>query len=112
LASSKIIDYSNHEFFLFKDNKDVLTYESYNDLFHVTNLSFYKEIINIESDNIKRHSNKRSQWEIKYDMEVIELVLSQLISAGSKKGKNECENGWLDLRIVAISLKYKIKSMN
>jgi len=40
-------------FFLFKDNKDVLTYESYNDLFHVTYLSFYKEIINIESDNIK-----------------------------------------------------------
>jgi len=52
-------------FFLFKDNKDVLTYESYNDLFHVTYLSFYKEIINIESDNIKWDSNKRSQWEIK-----------------------------------------------
>jgi len=27
LASSEIIDYSNNEFFLFKDNKDVLTYE-------------------------------------------------------------------------------------
>jgi len=31
------------------------------------NLSFYKEIINIESDNIKRDSSKRSQWEFKYD---------------------------------------------
>jgi len=48
LVSSEIIDYSNLEFFLFKDNKGVLTYESYNDLFHATNLSFYKEIINIE----------------------------------------------------------------
>ncbi len=56
LASSEI-DYWNHDFFLFKDNKDVLIYESYNDLFHVTNSSFYKEVINIESDNIKRDSN-------------------------------------------------------
>ncbi len=94
MASSEIIDYSNHEFFLFKDNKDVLTYESYNDLFHVTNLSFYKEIINIESDNIKRDSNKRSQWEIKYDLEVIKLILSQLISARPKRGINELGTVW------------------
>jgi len=51
-------------YLLFKDNKDVLTYDSYAELFHVTNLSFYKEIIKLESDNIKRDANKRSQWEI------------------------------------------------
>jgi len=59
LASSEIIDYSYHEFFLFNDNMDVLTYESYNDLFHLTNLRFCKEIIHIESDNIKKDLNKR-----------------------------------------------------
>jgi len=74
---------------MFKDNKDVLTYESYNDLFHVINSSFYKEIINIEPNNIKRDSNKRSQWEIKYDKEVIELILSRLISTRSNRGINE-----------------------
>jgi len=36
-----------------KDNKDVLTYDSYAEPFHVTNLGFYKEIIKLESDNIK-----------------------------------------------------------
>jgi len=36
---------------------DVLTYESYNDLFHVTNLSFYKEII-IEVFNTKIWNNE------------------------------------------------------
>jgi len=56
-----------------------LRYDSYADLFHVTNLSLYKEIIKLESENIKRNTNKRSQWEIKYDIEVIELILSQLI---------------------------------
>jgi len=70
LACSEINYYSNHEFFLFKDNKDVLTYDSYNNLFHITNLSFYKEIINIA-------------------LEVIDLILSQLISARLKMGINE-----------------------
>jgi len=42
---SEIIDDTSHEYLLFKDNKDVLTYDSFAELFHVTNLSFYKEII-------------------------------------------------------------------
>jgi len=49
IATSEIIDYSNHEFFLFKNKKDVLTYESYANLFHITNLHFHKEIIDLES---------------------------------------------------------------
>jgi len=85
---------NSHEYLLFKDNKDVLTYDSYAELFHVTNLSFYKEIIKLESDNIKRDTNKRSQWEIKYDIEVIVLILSQLISTRSKRGINEIGTVW------------------
>jgi len=94
LTKSEIIDYTSHEYLLFKDNKDVLTYDSYAELFHVTNLSFYKEIIKLEPDNIKRDTNKRSQWEIKYDIEVIELILSQLISTRSKRGINEIGTVW------------------
>jgi len=61
LASSEIIDYTIQKCFLFNDNKDVLTFESYNDLFQVSSLCFYKETINIKSDNIKMDSSKRSQ---------------------------------------------------
>jgi len=89
IVTSEIIDYSNHEFFLFKDKKDVLTYESLVDLFHITNLSFYKEIIDIESEYIKKDTNKRSQWKITYELQIIELILSQLISTRSKRVINE-----------------------
>jgi len=48
LTKSEIIDYTSHQYLLFKDNKDVLTNDPYAELFHVTNLSFYKEIIKLE----------------------------------------------------------------
>jgi len=64
LTKSEIIDCTSLEYLLFKDNKDLLTYDSYAELFRVTNLRFYKEIIKLESENIKRDKNKRSQWEI------------------------------------------------
>jgi len=67
---SEIIDSTSHEYLLFKDNEDVLTYDSYAELF--LNLSFCKEIEQLESDNIKRGTSKRSKWEIKYDIEVVE----------------------------------------
>jgi len=48
----------------------------------------------LESDNIKRDTNDRSQWEIKYGIEVIELILSQLISTRSKRGINGIGTVW------------------
>ncbi len=72
ITTSEIIDYANHEFFLFKDKKDVLTYESYADLFHVPNLSFYKEIINLESGYVRKDKNIRTQWEITYKIQILE----------------------------------------
>ncbi len=64
ITTSEIIDYSNHEFFLFNDKKDVLTYESYADLFHVTNLSLYKEIINLESGYVRKDTNIRQNGKL------------------------------------------------
>ncbi len=94
ITTSEIIDYSNHEFFLFEDKKDVLTYESYDDLFHVTNLSSYKEIINLESGYVRKDKNIRTQWEITYEIQIIELILSQLISTRSQRGINELGTVW------------------
>jgi len=74
---SEIIDSTSHEYLLFKDNEDVLTYDSYAELF--LNLSFCKEIEQLESDNIKRGTSKRSKWEIKYDIEV-KFVVGHRIS--------------------------------
>jgi len=68
IATLEIIDYSNHEFFLFKDKKNVLTYNSYANLIHVTNLTFYKETIDLESGYIKKDTNNRSQWELTYEL--------------------------------------------
>ncbi len=89
ITTSEIIEYSNHEFFLFKDKKDVLTYESCADLFHVTNLSFYKERINLESGCVRKDTNIRTKWEITYEIQILELILSQLIPTRSKRGINE-----------------------
>jgi len=41
--------YTNHDFLPYKDTKDVLIYESYADLFHITNISLYRDIINLET---------------------------------------------------------------
>jgi len=112
IATSEIIDYVNHEFFLFKAKNDVLTYESYADLFHVTNLTFYKEIIDLESGYIKKDTNKSSQFIITYELQLIEVILSQLISTRSKRGINElgpvCKWNSLKLWITMILLKYRI----
>jgi len=37
------------------------------------NLSFYKELINIESDNIKRDSNKRSLTTKKTSLTIVSI---------------------------------------
>jgi len=47
-TNSKIMDYTNHDFLLYKDTKDILIY----DLFHITFLSLYKDIIKLESTHI------------------------------------------------------------
>jgi len=57
-TKSKIMDYSNHDFLPYKDTKDVPIYESYADLFHITNISLYRDIINLETEFLKsRDSN-------------------------------------------------------
>jgi len=56
-TKSEIMDYTNHDFLLYKDTKDVLIYESYADLFHITNISLYRDIINLETEFLKSHDS-------------------------------------------------------
>jgi len=85
-TNSEIMDYTNH-FFLCKDTKDILIYNSYADLFHITNLSLYKEKIKLESAHLNKSNN--SQWEVSYDLDIIKLLLSQILPSRAKRGINE-----------------------
>jgi len=79
-TNSEIMDYTNHDFVLYKDTKDILIYDSYADLFHTTNLSLYKDIIKLESTHINKINNL--QWEISYDLDIIKMLLSQIVPFG------------------------------
>jgi len=87
-TNSEIMGYTNHDFFLYKDTKDILIYDSYADLFHITNSSLYNDIIKLESTHINK-SNQNLQWEISYDLDIIKMLLSQTLPSRAKRGINE-----------------------
>jgi len=87
-TNTKIMAYTNHDFFLCKDTKDILIYDSYADLLHITNLSLYKDIIKFESTHINKR-NQNLQWEISYDSDVIKMLLSQILPGRAKRRINE-----------------------
>jgi len=66
-TKSENMDYTNNDFLLYKDTKDVLIYESYADLFHITNISLYRDIINPEIELLKNQDSKNFVWEISHD---------------------------------------------
>jgi len=55
-----------YDFLLYKDTKNVLIYESYADVFHITKISLYRDIINLETE--KSHDSKNFLWEISHDL--------------------------------------------
>jgi len=87
-TNSEIINYTNHDFFLYKDTKDILIYDSYADLFHITNLSLYKDIIKLQSTHINKSNNL--QWENFYDLDIIKMLLSQILLSRAKR--NGCRD--------------------
>jgi len=86
------MDYTNHDFFLYKDTKDLLIYDSYADLFHITNLSLYNDIIKLESTHINKSNHL--QWEISYDLDIIKMHFSQILPSRAKRGINELGTLW------------------
>jgi len=84
-TNSEIMDYTNHDFFLYKDRKDNFFYDLYADLFHITNLCLYKDIIKLESAHINKSNNL--QWEISYDLDIIK-------TSRAKRGINEIGTLW------------------
>lgn len=53
-----------------------------------------KEIINQESGYVRKDTNIRTKWEITYEIQILELILSQLIPTRSKGGINELGTVW------------------
>jgi len=71
-----------------------LTYDSYAELFHVTNLSFYEEIINTEKSSSNKSLKTDIEWEISMDLELIKLTLSEIMPKRQKRGINEIGTLW------------------
>jgi len=59
-----IIDYTNHDFLLYKDTKDVPIYETYAEIFYISNISFYRDIINFGTEFLNNHDNQNFHCEI------------------------------------------------
>jgi len=57
------------------DTKNILIYDLYADLFHITNLSLYKDIIKLESTHINKNNN----------LDIIKMLLSQILPSRVKK---------------------------
>ncbi len=71
-----------------------MTYNSFEDQFHITNLSFYREIIRVE-DNISNSSkNSDLEWDISQNLNIIKILMSQLSPSRNKRGINELGTAW------------------
>jgi len=86
------MDYTNHDFFLYKDTKDILIYDSIADLFHINNFSLYKDIVKLESTHINKSNHLK--WEISYDLDIIKMLLSQILPSRAKIGMHEIGTLW------------------
>jgi len=56
-TKSETMEYTNYDFLFYKDTKDVLICESYPELFLITNIGFYREIINLETEFFINHDS-------------------------------------------------------
>jgi len=65
----EIMDYTNHDFLLYKDTKDVPIYETYAEIFH--NIRFYRDIINFETEFSNNHDSQNFHWEISHHLKII-----------------------------------------
>lgn len=84
-----IINYSNDDYVLLEDVDNFLLYETFGEVFHVTNLSFYNDIFEKELIFFSNRSNS-TDWEITMELNLIKTLLSQLTPHRvSKRSINE-----------------------
>jgi len=93
-TKSEVMDYRNHDFLLYKDTKDVFIYQSYPELFHKTNISFYRDITNLKIEFLNNHYSQNFHWEISHDLKILNIIISQIILNISKRGINELGTIW------------------
>ncbi|XP_033241581.1 uncharacterized protein [Drosophila pseudoobscura] len=94
LTTAEVIDYTHSDYLLLKDDRDVYTYETYAELFHITNLSFYREIIDKESKYVNKSINSDDEWEISMDLSLLKLMISELVPKRKERGINELGTIW------------------
>lgn len=89
ICGSEIVNYSNDDYVLLEDTDNLLLYETYGEVFHVTNLSFYNDIFEKEL-TFFNNKNNSIDWEITMELNLIKTLLSQLTPHKIiKRGINE-----------------------
>ena len=93
-----IMDYTREDYVLLEDG-DVALYNDYGDIFHITNLTYFRELINSD----KSYSNKKYRYnnlhgnnenEVAYindldtepEIEIIETLLEQIQNKDRREG--------------------------
>lgn len=76
-AASNIINYSKEDYVLIEDTNNIFLYETYGELYHVTNLSFYKSIIDEEVKYVK-DNNISTDWDFYLQLKLATSLLVQL----------------------------------
>lgn len=98
-----VIDYTRDEYILIENGKAVV-YDEYGEIFHITNLKYYANIIKSYKGSNKKFKNLfdtkkgfMEEVEIDLEMELIEVLLSQLQKQSNEikkvKNKNRFERG-------------------
>lgn len=77
ICGSDIVNYSTDDYVLLEDTDNLFLYETYGEVFHVTNLSFYNDIFENEL-NFFKNRNSTIDWEITMELNLIKTLLSQL----------------------------------
>lgn len=97
-AFADIKDYTREHYVLIK-NEDALVYKEYGDILHVTNLTYYRELL-IEEKTFfgqekSKHSYTQSEFlDIDMEIQLVETLLIQLDNRRIRRGINELGTVW------------------
>lgn len=93
-----ITDYTRENYVLI-ENRDTLIYEQYGDILHVSNLTYYRDILREEKQFFEKekakHTYDHSEFlEIDMEIDLTETLLSQIDISRNKRGINELGTIW------------------
>lgn len=80
MASTEIIDYTRENYVLI-ENGNAAIYEDYGDIFHITNLTYYKSLIQ-DTQNILNKKTKYTDVVVNDDVDIIHVNMSDDLEIG------------------------------